>query len=126
MDITVKTVNKSLQIYAIDKKYELSKNLLVRMLMLCLYSMNYIEVQRNSILSLGNIKSNRAMWKLVRFATGEIECHNISACPGCSLETDPLMCESCMISPESTDAWPISRHSVQPVKIRLFYVMTEI
>jgi hypothetical protein len=38
------------------------------------------------------------------------------------MEKDPRISQSCVLSPESTDAQPISTHPVPPVEIRLFPV----
>jgi hypothetical protein len=39
-----------------------------------------------------------------------------------SMEMDPHISQSCVLSTESTDVQPISTHPVQPVEIRLFTV----
>jgi hypothetical protein len=77
------------------------------------------ECQRKSTFSMDNMESHHPMSKsIVSFADG-IEDQTISID---SMEMDPHISQSSVISMENTDAQPISTHPAQPVEIRLVAV----
>jgi hypothetical protein len=66
-----------------------------------------------------NLESHHPMSKsIVSSADGTQNQNNSTD----SMEMDPHISQSCVLSTESTDVQLISTHSVQPVKIRLFTV----
>jgi hypothetical protein len=85
----------------------------------CVSSSDGNEGQRKSTFSMENAESYHAMSKSIVSSTDGTEDQTTSTD---SMEMDRHIYQSCVPSPESTDAQPISTHPVQPVEIRLFAV----
>jgi hypothetical protein len=66
-----------------------------------------------------NVESHHSMSKSIVFSADGAEDQTISIG---SMEMDPHISQSCVLSTEITDAQPFSTHPVQPVEIRLFTV----
>jgi hypothetical protein len=86
---------------------------------LCVFSTDGTEGQRKSTFSLENVESHHPIPKSIVSSAGGTEDETISTD---SMEMDPYISQSRVLSMESTGAQPISTHPVQPVEIRLFAV----
>jgi hypothetical protein len=86
---------------------------------LCVSSSDSIEGQRKFTFSMENVESHHPMSKSIVSSADDTEDQTNSID---SMEFDPHICQSRVLSTESTDAQPISTHPVQPVEIRLFTI----
>jgi hypothetical protein len=74
---------------------------------------------RENPLFMENVEFHHPLSKLIVSSADGTEYQTISTG---SMEIDPHISQSCVLSTEKTDAQPISTHPVQPVEIRLLPV----